>query len=597
MHVKPEPASPEPPAHLENEDMEPKDIEIEYDDTEADILVKPHGEQRPPSPARPAYPSHRLAMRKVDVRLPNFEYFPRHLTPDGGFLLSQLRHSHPAFFRKGGKKKKKKEMLVSAKSTGGGFVARPTDIKEKVVKKKPRKEEWVKTAKADTSAEKPKAKVKPVEVHTKPVAEVVSPEVKKDEKLAAEAGSDDEEEDEDEDKCPSPKKITIRNMDVRVERLHKNIVSFKYKLYKDYLDKQSSLASVTPVAENKQQGQPVETPKKKRGRKKKISDDIVLQSDSDNEGIAAPPVVVKKEPGIRKSQSVESQATGLTPVKVKTEPLDSNTSKVGSPLDRRKTSAEVRKSVSVDRKSASEDQKSGSSGRKSVSTEPLSVTEERLSLTEETKSASKKSVSEEPKSVVEQSKPVVELSDSSDSEKEDNEEVVENPFFTDSEDSDEGAADQAMEKEKLVEMLYSLIKGDERGSESTTLPTVPPPVLTEAAKAEEKLSDAEVAATEKVADAVTATKENTESQPCEPEPAAAVSSDPFDQLTGVAGLPPAGLLPPKSTDVDETSEAAAVPVRRIYMYGNHLCRDALDIAFQDIWLLKNFPVTFIQLLY
>jgi hypothetical protein len=330
-------------------------------------------------------------------------------------------------------------------------------------------------------------------------------------------------------------------MDVRVERLHKNIVSFKYKLYKEYLDRQNKASSpeMTVVSD------PV---KKKRGRKNILSSkSVLIDSDSDSDGI-----VVKKEADmgqalkspVKIERSTGNKAMNSSAVKVKAE----HASEASSPLDRRK-------SASLDRESQSKGSKP-ECVRKSVTDEPKttavqgrrSVSDDQMAAKDRTRSPSlaERSVSKEC-----QKTDHVDSSGESEKEPEDKDKVVENPFFTDSEDSDE-AEEQAVEKEKLVEMLYSLIKGDERGdsspqkSELTTLPTVPATTATREGEAKEEKSVNGGGLAEELT--------NGPSLAVRSDVAAASSADPFDLLAGAPGQPASSVVASRASDARKSLE-------------------------------------------
>jgi hypothetical protein len=171
----------------------------------------------------------------------------------------------------------------------------------------------------------------------------------------------------------------------------------------------------------------------------------------------------------------------------------------------------------------------------------------------------------------------VDLSDSSGSdieeeeeekEDKDKEKVVANPFFTDSEDSEEGEGEeQAKEKEKLVEMLYSLIKGDERASSpekmeasAGTLPAQPPAVADSAGR--------KSPAVEK--DAASSI------------PVAAAALDLFDQIA--AGKPAAAPSQLPSAGDKETQEEGGESSEPAYRVGTRIlqiCR-MLRIFFEPL---------------
>jgi hypothetical protein len=571
--VKQEPCSPEPaedPASLDMEDdMDPKDIELEYDDTEADVLVmdKHHGQQRPPV-ALPRSSYHWGGIKKVDVRLPNFEYFPRHLNADGRFLVSQLRHSHPAFFRKPGGKKKK-DSLVTAKSTGGCFPARPAPTVEKAAKKKPRKEEWVRAVKTEpTDSARPKSVLTDA-VGKSPATVSTVADQKTEEKRADVSAADSSDDEEERSEWPSLKEVTIRNMDVRVERLHKNIVSFKYKLYRDFAERQNRAAGQPPVVGNlpKKEENTTGEVEKKRGRKKKISADFSIRTEPDKDS-------TDDKMTCQKNTSVAELAPIInsTPQPA---PILNSTSQLAPVINSAPQPAPVISSTSERKSRSSFDNATGqvkmiSEPKEIVLVPDVVVASEPDDIVLVTEVAAP--VLDRRKSAAKEPAVVVDVSDSSESEKEEEEEeeelakdeVVENPFFTDSEDSDEGEEKQAKEKEKLVEMLYSLIKGDEMPAslvekkDTSDLPPVHPPVAADLTTEPSSLGEGvKVKEAEKPVQTLVLGQDSSASQLPAP------SSDPFDQLTSGITAVPVSAPEPGATDELRISEDKTGPVWQV----------------------------------
>ena len=578
IYVKDEPGSPAQPAqevHAANhvvaeeemdDDMEPKDIEIEYDDTEEDVLAlggaKPQDRPRAPPPS-PLFP---LVIRKVNVRLPNFQYFPRHLTPDGSFLVSRLRHSHPAFFKKPPGSKKKKEMLVSAKSTGGGgLLGRPGEAAPKPSKKLLEKEKWVQADVAPEPSEKPILKVKAIEFLLQPPAEEVKESPVVDENPAASSSEDDEESSE----WPSQMKVTIRNMNVRVERLHKNIVSFKYKLYKEYVDRQQKKAGAQPQqACDGQSG----VEKKKRGRKKKLVENFLLLNNESAKVDAAK----GKEANVKRVPSIDGQSLA--------DPVTPSTPAPDLPII---PPAPVLPEASVPTISAtvlaSDDTPPATLplGTPSVSKDSPVSSPPRQDPVKSEPADDIEVLSEIVPAKTKESKPVVEvdLSDSDESEKEEEEEgkekdeVVANPFFTDSDDSDqeEEEEEQAKEKEKLVEMLYSLIKGDDKPSSPEKTETLVP-LQSAADDTTNQQPSVEESAAEKGAEAPSLGQESKAGGPVDDVP---VALDLFDQIaTGMSSKAATGTKNEEKESAERSSEPDSTERVGITYFSNNInyCR-------------------------
>ena len=258
---------------------EPKDIEIEYDDTTVTSV----------SGSGP-----RFGCKQVDVRLPNFVYTNKHMTSTGSFKVSKLMHSHPAFFKK---KSTKKAPLVSAKSTGGGFSA---NCERTAAAKKPKKEEWVKSKKANSKPKKGSAKEEPAPAKKAISKAAVDSSGESSDEGAATAG-------------PNLKQVTIKNLKVEIERLHENIVKFKYKQYRDFVDANAKSpekkGSKTPVAKKEVKSSKAASrkasaePKKAKGNSR-LFDKFGIDTDTSSDEDLKPPGKDSKA----KSKSKEPQS-------------------------------------------------------------------------------------------------------------------------------------------------------------------------------------------------------------------------------------------------------------------------------------------------
>ena len=206
--------------HDDDTEEDPKDIEFEYDDTIMTVLDS----------------RKNLGIRKCDVLLPNFKYKEERLSFQQRFHVSKLKGSHPHFFKKKGNGKK----TSSSKSMGGGFAAKTllkkgkelesTSCKKPVnLGRKPKKEEWIKAPQKPSPEKKKLKSDTPDEIPSS--------------------------------STPNLKEVTIKNLQVGIERLHKNIVNFKYKQYKDFIDRQNPQPS-SKVSDEKDKKVKKKTPKK-----------------------------------------------------------------------------------------------------------------------------------------------------------------------------------------------------------------------------------------------------------------------------------------------------------------------------------------------
>ena len=431
---------------------EPKDIEIEYDDTTVAIVS-------PPS---------QFGMKNVNVRLPNFVYTNKHLNASGRFKVQKLIHSHPVFFKK---KPKKKASL--AKSMGGGFTVKS----DKMSSRKPKKEEWVKskkefaTPKKDVSLPIKEELVKKTEESSKKGAAKTS--VKSGLKTVSKAVVDSEESSEDEKpNAPSLKEVTIRNLKVEIERLHENIVKFKYKQYKDF---------------NEMQNQNCEK-KTKNANKVKVEAKVpVKDNKSKNAAKGTTPKTKLEKAGTIKSPKVASRL--FEKFGIDTDASSDEDGNKPSPKEKSKTPA------------------------KGAEKEPAKIQARKRSSTAKEKSVSK---------------------DDSDGEGSDKDtSVVANPFFSLSEPPEKET--QENEKEKLVEMLFSLIKGskvvdtvvkqEKEVSDKPTQEAVSEsiPLVIAAEECEEKIEESSVKDVP--------TQVSDDNEPIDkPSSEANVTSDPFESL-------------------------------------------------------------------
>ncbi len=356
------------------EDEDPKDIELEYDDTIVTVVDS----------------RRELGIRKCDILLPNFKYKTKHLNSAKRFPVSKLKSSHPEFFKKKGNGKK----TSSSKSMGGGFAVKAlikrekeeeTPIKKSAkVSKKPMKEEWIKAPQ-------------------KPLIKSVKKESVSNTSCDPAPSS-----------TPNLKEVTIKNLRVGVERLHKNIVNFKYKQYKEFMDKQNPPA-ISKEDNNKKKKLKKLTPKK--GKKvdveiknepaaKSVSKSIKAQEQKSSR--------LFEKFGINTDTSSDSENEKESPVK--TETKINGTSKPQKP----------------EQKSHKKLKDPKPNGERKISTEKRKISSEK-----------RKSLS-------------VDKSEDEDLSKEST--VITNPFFQ-TDLPPEGKDRQEKEKEKLVEMLFSLIKG------------------------------------------------------------------------------------------------------------------------------------------
>ena len=189
---------------------EPKDIEIEYDDTD-EVVASESGLASSVISAEIAetFNPYNFGIKNVGVLLPSFRYQDKHMNKHRRFSVNKLKSSHPEFFKKA---KRPKKSSCTSKSMGGGFNAK---AEPKVPKKR---EEWVQKN-PKTKGHKDAAKSLDEE---NPLSQELPP-------------------DNLEEELPTLKEVTIKNVCVKVERLHPNIVKFKHKQYTQFLNKQSGV--------------------------------------------------------------------------------------------------------------------------------------------------------------------------------------------------------------------------------------------------------------------------------------------------------------------------------------------------------------------
>ena len=363
------------------EDEDPKDIELEYEDT-IETVVDSRRE---------------LGIRKCDILLPNFKYKTKHLNSAKRFPVGKLKNSHPEFFKKKGNGKK----TSSSKSMGGGFAVKALIKKEKEeetpskksakASKKPMKEEWIKAPQKPLIKSEKKESVSDTSCDPVPSS------------------------------TPNLKEVTIKNLRVGIERLHKNIVNFKYKQYKEFMDKQNP-PTISTEDDNKKKKSKDLTPKKGKKANVKIKNEPASKSDSKpkSKKVQESPKSTKESSrlfekfGINTDTSSDSEDEKESPVKTET--------KINGTPKPQKPEQKSHKKLNDPKPS----------GKRKISTEKRKIS-----------SGKRKSLS-------------ADKSEDEDLSKESS--VITNPFFQ-TDLPPEGKERQEKEKEKLVEMLFSLIKG------------------------------------------------------------------------------------------------------------------------------------------
>ena len=287
---------------------------------------------------------------------------------------------------------------------GGGFAAKVLSEKQKKVSKKPKREEWF---------EKTSKSIKQEKVSSKTLSK---------ETLNSDSSSDEEA------SAPNLKEVTIKNVRVNLERLHKNIVKFKHKQYSDFIEKQKKTEEIKSKkkADTKDDKKSETKDGKKADTKEVKKSQKVLKVTSDKKSR------LFEKFGIDTDTSSDSEAENIT-----------------KQVDNKKKILKTKKVKEENSTKKSNDEKENANVKKK--------SDDKKSIKPDKKSKAKKWPNEVIKTNIKKEKTCDKASDEEEPVKDIDTSVVANPFFDQPEEENH---DRENEKDKLVEMLYSLIKGN-----------------------------------------------------------------------------------------------------------------------------------------